>query len=59
MFTRWFVAITTSLIAAGLWQLTINGDRLTRVEERQQFVIEKLSGVILELQKHERETTKP
>lgn len=58
-FTRWFMTITATLIAGGLWQLNVNGERLTRVEEKQKYVIEKLEHLVIELQKHETETRKP
>ena len=58
-FTRWFITIAATLITGGLWQLNLNGERLTRVEEKQKFVIEKLEHVIIELRKHEAETRKP
>ncbi len=53
------MAIISSLIASGLWHSIQNGERLTRVEEKQRFVIEKLEHVIIELQRHENETRKP
>ena len=56
---RWISAIIASLVAGGLWNSIQNGERLTRVEERQKFVIEKLEHVIIELRKHEAETVKP
>jgi len=56
---RWIMAIIASLVASGLWHSIQNGERLTRVEEKQKFVIEKLEHVIIELQRHESETRKP